>query len=71
MFFLMYHVSCEPLRVSGMTIQPARHECLACCPPQAEKPGIQPVVGNTHGTRPFQIPKLVKFDAGGSEYVAN
>ena len=31
-----------------MTIQPARHECHTCCPLQAEKPGIQPVVGNTH-----------------------
>ena len=34
-----------------MTIQPARHECHACCPIQAEKPGILPVVGNTRGTR--------------------
>jgi len=34
-----------------MTIQPARHDCYACCPLQAEKPGIQPVVGNTRGTR--------------------
>ena len=31
-----------------MTIQPARHERHACCPLQAEKPGIQPVEGNTH-----------------------
>jgi len=39
-----------------MTIQPARRECHACCPPpQAEKPGIQPVVGNTHGTHVEQV----------------
>jgi len=38
-----------------MTIQPARHECHACCPLQAEKPRIQPVVGNTHGTHVEQV----------------
>ena len=38
-----------------MTIQPARHECHTCCPLQAEKPGIQPVVGNTHGTHVEQV----------------
>jgi len=38
-----------------MTIQPARHECHACCPLQAEKPGIQPVVGNTHDTHVEQV----------------
>jgi len=38
-----------------MTIQPARHECHACCPLQVEKPGIQPVVGNTRGTRVEQV----------------
>jgi len=38
-----------------MTIQPARHECHACYPLHAEKPGIQPVVGNTHGTRVEQV----------------
>jgi len=38
-----------------MTLQPARHECHACCPLQAEKPGIQPVVGNTHGTHVEQV----------------
>jgi len=27
----------------------------ACCPLHAEKPGIQPVVGNTHGTRVEQV----------------
>jgi len=36
-------------------IQPARHECHACCPLQAEKPGIQPVVGNTHDTHVEQV----------------
>jgi len=51
----MYHVSCEALRISEMTIQPARHECHACCQLQAEKPGIQPVVGNTHGTHVEQV----------------
>jgi len=38
-----------------MTIQPARHECHACCPLQAEEPGIQPVVGNTHDTHVEQV----------------
>jgi len=38
-----------------MTIQPVRHECHACCPLQAEKPGIQPVVGNTHDTHVEQV----------------
>jgi len=38
-----------------MTIQPARHECYACCPLQAEKPGIQPVVGNTQGIHVEQV----------------
>ena len=38
-----------------MTVQPARHECHACCPLQAEKPGIQPVLGNTHGTHVEQV----------------
>jgi len=40
---------------SEMTIQPARRECHACCPLHAEKPGIQPVVGNTHGTHVEQV----------------
>ena len=38
-----------------MTIQPALHECQSCYPLQAEKPGIQPVVGNTHGTSVEQV----------------
>jgi len=38
-----------------MTIQPARHECHTCCPLQAEKPRIQPVVGNTHVTHVGQV----------------
>jgi len=38
-----------------MMIQPARHECHACCPLQAEKQGIQPVVGNTRGTHVEQV----------------
>jgi len=38
-----------------MTIQPARHECHACCPLQAEKSGIQPVADNTHGTHVEQV----------------
>jgi len=45
----------SPWGFSGMTIQPARHECHAYCPLQAEKPGIQPVVGNTHGTHVEQV----------------
>jgi len=38
-----------------MRIQPARHECHACCPLQAEKLGIQSVVGNTHGSHVKQV----------------
>jgi len=38
-----------------MTIQPARHECHAYCPLQAEKPGIQPVLGNPHGSHVGQV----------------
>jgi len=38
-----------------MTIQPARHEVHACYPLQAEKSGIQPVVGNPHGTHVEQV----------------
>jgi len=38
-----------------MTIQPVQHECHACCPLLAEKPGIQPVVGNTHDTHVEQV----------------
>jgi len=45
----------SPWGFSEMTIQPARHECHACCPLQAEKPGIQPVVGNTDGTHVEQV----------------
>ena len=40
----------SPWGFSGMTIQPALYECHACCSLQAGKPGIQPVVGNTHAT---------------------
>jgi len=40
---------------SEMTIQPARHQCHTCCPLQAEKTGIQPVVGNTHDTHVEQV----------------
>ena len=45
----------SPWGFSEVTIQPARHECHASCPLQAEKPGIQPVVGNTHGTHVEQV----------------
>jgi len=45
----------SPRGFSEMTIRPARHECHACCPLQAEKPGIQPVVGNTHGSHVKQV----------------
>jgi len=38
-----------------MRIQPARHECYAYCPLQAEKLGIQPTVGNTHGSHVKQV----------------
>ena len=40
---------------SETTIQPARHECQACCPLQAEKAGLQPAVGNKHGTHIAQV----------------
>ena len=43
-----------------MTIQPARHECHACCSQQAEKPGIQSVVGNTHDTHVEQVVSFQK-----------
>jgi len=45
----------SPWGFSEIRIQPARHECHACCPLQAEKPGIQPIVGNTHGTHVEQV----------------
>jgi len=45
----------SPWGFSEMTIQLCRHEWHACCPLQAEKPGIQPVVGNTHGTHVEQV----------------
>jgi len=45
----------SPWELSEKTIQPARHECHACCPLQAEKLGIQPVVGNTRGTHDEQV----------------
>jgi len=41
----------NPKGFPEMTIQPARYECHACCPLQAEKHGIQLVVGNAHCTR--------------------
>jgi len=45
---MQYRTSYEPLKIFKMTMQPARH---ACSPLQAEKQGIQPVVGDTHYTR--------------------
>jgi len=45
----------SPRGFSEMTIQPARHECHACCPLQAEKHNIVLVVGNTHGTHVVQV----------------
>jgi len=59
--WLEYHIHwytmwvASPRGFSEMTIQPARHKCHACCPLQAEKTGIQPVVGNTHGTHVEQV----------------
>ena len=38
-----------------MTIQPARHECRACCLLRAGFPAFQPVVDNTRGTRVEQV----------------
>jgi len=45
----------SPWGFSEMTIQSSRHECHACCPQQAGKPGIQPVVGKTQGTHVEQV----------------
>jgi len=45
-------------------IQPARYECPACCPQQAEKPGIQPVVGKTRGTHVEQVVSFQKILRG-------
>jgi len=50
-----------------MTIQPARHQFHACCPLQAEKPGIQPVVGNTHGTHVEQVVSSFQKNPRGSQ----
>ena len=63
----LYHVSCKPLRIYEMTIQPARHEWHACCPLQAEKPWIQPVEGNTHGTHVEQVVSSFQKILGGSQ----
>jgi len=38
-----------------MTIQPARHECHACCLLRAGFLAFQPVVDNTRGTRVEQV----------------
>jgi len=38
-----------------MTIQPARHECHACCLLRAGFLAFQPVVDNTRGTRVGQV----------------
>jgi len=53
LYYTMWVAS--PWGCSVITIQPARHECHACCQLQAEKPGIQPVVGNTHDTHVKQV----------------
>jgi len=38
-----------------MAIQPARHECHACCLLRAGFLAFQPVVDNTRGTRVGQV----------------
>jgi len=42
---VQYQATYEP----GTTIQPARHECVACCLLRAEKLGFQHDVGNVLG----------------------
>jgi len=57
----------SPWGFSEMKIQPARHECLTCCPLQAEKPGIQPAVGHMHGTHVEQVVSLFQKILRGSQ----
>jgi len=45
----------SPRGFSEMTIQPARHECHACCLQRAEFMAFQPVVDNTRVTRVEQV----------------
>jgi len=45
----------SPWGFSEMTIQPARHECHACCLLRAIFLAFQPVVDNTRGTRVEQV----------------
>jgi len=48
-------VASSPWGFSEMTIQPARHECHACCPLRAGSLAFQPVVDNTRGTHVEQV----------------
>jgi len=57
----------SPWGFSEMTTQPARHECHACCPLQAEKPGIQPVVSNTHDAHVEQVVSSFQKTLRGSQ----
>jgi len=50
-----------------MTIQPARHECHACCLLRAEFLAFQPVVDNTRGTRVVQVVSLFQKILRGSQ----
>jgi len=45
----------SPWGFSEKTIQPARHECYACCLLRAGFLAFQPVVDNTRGTRVEQV----------------
>jgi len=45
----------SPWGFSDMTVQPARHGWHTCCPLQAENPGIQHIVSNTHVTHVEQV----------------
>jgi len=53
---------------SEMTIQPARHECHACCQLRAGIPAFQPVVDNTRGTRVGQVVSSFQKFLRGSQH---
>ena len=68
LFVIAHELSTEqvtrPRGFFDMTIQPARQECHTCCPQQAGKNGIRPVVGNMHGIRveraALSLPKILR-----------
>jgi len=54
----------SPWGFSEKTIQPARHECHACCLLRAGFLAFQPVVDNTRGTRVEQVASFQKIFRG-------